>query len=425
VATNITGDSKQEKQKLSIGNIASAFKNVGSNFKQKFSKTPKVTFGKGMTGTSSPFTSGTDPSKITDSLNETNRILVEIQKQLSLDFANRIAESKDQLKANKRSINDQKRTDKENKIEAKWIGNALTNTGKVLGKVDNSLGSALGLKGGLFGSIFKGLSTIVVGFLGLTAWKFFQNPDNIKRLSHFFNNIGEYTTKAIDWIKTTWKELGPKLDLLRSLPFNDIEGFTKFINEGIIQGIKNWFRQPVDATYNAGARARQDLHERGLLNAYAGYADFVFMGLTDFDNKGKGQFNLFNPFFGGQDNKWGEEPKPKEFNDGGYTGSRGGIVHPHEFVMNSDAVNKWGVNLLSSMNEGKDKSFGLGKTPRRTVISYEELPIIRQSKNRNRGNVRNNEGTAPVTSVPTYSSINPFDKDIAKGPIHYGFAEFI
>ena len=74
MATNITGDSKQEKQKLSIGNIASAFKNVGSNFKQKFSKTPKVTFGKGMTGTSSPFTSGTDPSKITDSLNETNRI---------------------------------------------------------------------------------------------------------------------------------------------------------------------------------------------------------------------------------------------------------------------------------------------------------------------------------------------------------------
>ena len=119
------------------------------------------------------------------------------------------------------------------------------------------------------------------------------------------------------------------------------------------------------------------------------------------------------------------------YKKGGYTGALGGIVHPKEFVFNSDAVNQWGVNLLSSMNEGRipleslvaNKESQLGKTPRRTVISYEELPIIRQSKSR--GNVRNNEGSSPVTSVPTYSSINPFDKDIAKGPLHYGFAEFI
>ena len=207
MATNITGDSKQEKQKLSIGNIASAFKNVGSNFKEKFSKAPKITFGKGMTGTSSPFTSGTDPSKITDSLNETNRILVEIQNQLAIDFANRIAESKDQLKANKRAINDQKRTDKENKLESKWLSNALGQTGKALQGVDKSLGNVLGVKGGLFGTVFKGLGLLFAGAVGLTAWRFFQNPDNIKRLGHFFTNIGEYTTKAIDWVKTTWANL--------------------------------------------------------------------------------------------------------------------------------------------------------------------------------------------------------------------------
>ncbi len=119
MAPNITGDSKPEKQKLSIGNIASSFKQMGANFSQKFSKGPGITFGKGGTGTSSPLTSGTDPSKITDSLNETNRILVEIQKQLSIDFANRIAESSEQLKANKQAVNTQKRIDKENKIESK------------------------------------------------------------------------------------------------------------------------------------------------------------------------------------------------------------------------------------------------------------------------------------------------------------------
>ena len=409
MAPNITGDSKPEKQKLSIGNIGSSFKKIGANFSQKFSKGPGITFGKGGSGTSSPLTSGTDPSKITDSLNETNRILVEIQKQLSIDFANRIAESSEQLKANKQAVNTQKRIDKENKIESKWIGSALANTGKAIQGVDKSLGSAMGLKGGLFGSIFKGISTLFVGFLGLTAWKFLQNPDNIKRLSHFFSNIGEYATKAIDWVKTTWANLKPKLDLLMSGPFNSKEDFTKFINEGIVQGIKNWFSQQPKQVV-------EDIKERGPLGVIGGITDYMSGGLTDFDNKGKGNFNLFSPISGGEDKKWGAE-----FDDGGYTGGGGGRVHANEFVMNSDAVNKWGVNLLSSMNEGKDQSLGLGKTPRRTVISYEELPIIKQSKKDN----MNMTGNVPATSVPTYSSINPFDKDIAKGPIHYGFAEFI
>ena len=54
MATKITGDSKPEKQKLSIGNIGSSFKKIGANFSQKFSKGPGITFGKGGTGTSSP-----------------------------------------------------------------------------------------------------------------------------------------------------------------------------------------------------------------------------------------------------------------------------------------------------------------------------------------------------------------------------------
>ncbi len=413
MATNITGDSKPEKSKLSIGNITSAFKSAGKNIGQKFSKAPKITFGKGGTGTSSPLTSGTDPSKIADSLTETNRILVEIQNQLAIDFANRIVDSKEQLKANRRAISDQKRTDKENKIEAKWIGNALAKTGKTIQGADKSLGSALGLKGGLFGSIFKGLSTIVVGFLGLTAWKFFQNPDNLKRLRLFFSNIGEYTTKAIDWVKTTWKDIKPKLNLLQNLPFSDMGEAQLWIQNAVYKMFPQWAK------------------DWGLIeDPLAGYRSLVENNV--FTEESLKEYLKDNRFVRQDDGRLTAEYgtptqewiiKELGFEKGGYTGALGGIVHPHEFVMNSDAVDKWGVNLLSSMNEGKDQSLGLGKLPRRTIISYEELPVIKQSKNR--GNVRNNEGSSPVTSVPTYSSINPFDKDIAKGPIHYGFAEFI
>ncbi len=415
MATNITGDSKQEKQKLSIGNIASAFKNVGSNFKEKFSKAPKITFGKGMTGTSSPFTSGTDPSKITDSLNETNRILVEIQNQLAIDFANRIAESKDQLKANKRAINDQKRTDKENKLESKWLSNALGQTGKALQGVDKSLGNVLGVKGGLFGTVFKGLGLLFAGAVGLTAWRFFQNPDNIKRLGHFFTNIGEYTTKAIDWVKTTWANLKPKINLLQNLPFSDMYEAKLWIQHAVYELFPGWM-------------------QRWMKDPLQGYREL---------QKATGDDEYFKEFIKNNrlvrnedDTGWNVEyDKPTQewiikelgFKKGGYTGALGGIVHPKEFVFNSDAVNEWGVNLLSSMNEGRaplealvtNKALQLGKVPRRTIIENIDLPDITQPKTDNRLN------NSPVASIPSYSSINPFDTDIAKAPIHYGFAEFI
>ena len=71
------------------------------------------------------------------------------------------------------------------------------------------------------------------------------------------------------------------------------------------------------------------------------------------------------------------------------------------------------------MNDGKDQSLGLGKTPRRTVVENIDLPDIIKPKTINQLN------NAPATAVPTYSSINPLNGDMVKGPIHYGFAEFI
>jgi hypothetical protein len=427
VATKITGDSKEERRqpKLSISNITSAFKSVGANISQKFSQGSKVTFGRGLTGTSSPLTSGTDPSKITDSLNETNRILVEIQKQLSIDFANRIVEEKDRLKANRTAVNAQKRTDKENRLETKWLRNTLGSVGKGLQRADTALGTALlgKGKGGLFGTLFKGIALLGAGIIGAAAWKFFQNPDNLKRLNHLFNNLGTYLTKGWEWLTTTWTNLKPKLDLLMSLPFNNMEEAKVWIQNAVMEIFPEWIRgignatnttveatsNAVTATYNAGRETRRWVDDsllgmtgRDLGGIFGGVADWILRDSTDLDRLG--------------------------YSKGGYTGSRGGIVHPHEFVMNNDAVNKWGTNLLSSMNEGRaplealisNQALQLGKVPKRMVIQEIDLPAI--TKRREPSAKLSN---APVASVPSFSSINPLNGDMVKAPIHYGFAEFI
>ena len=53
----------------------------------------------------------------TDALFETNRILVEIQNQLALDFANRIAQEEEQIKVFKKEKEKKQRISKEKSIE--------------------------------------------------------------------------------------------------------------------------------------------------------------------------------------------------------------------------------------------------------------------------------------------------------------------
>ena len=66
-------------------------------------------------------------------------------------------------------------------------------------------------------------------------------------------------------------------------------------------------------------------------DAIGGGIDFFTGGLTDFDGRGKGDSNLFNPMFGGSDQKWGpESSKGFSFGDAmdaftkGYAATMGG-----------------------------------------------------------------------------------------------------
>jgi hypothetical protein len=65
-------------------------------------------------------------AQISESLVETNRILVEIQKQLAFDFAMRIAEEKEAIKKIKTAESKRKFAEKEKSVEeTKKIGGAL------------------------------------------------------------------------------------------------------------------------------------------------------------------------------------------------------------------------------------------------------------------------------------------------------------
>ena len=75
-------------------------------------------------------------------------------------------------------------------------------------------------------------------------------------------------------------------------------------------------------------------------------------------------FGIQNNYFDGTtSNIGGEGNTGKFFRSGGYTGSEGGTVHPREFVIKEEAVDKIGLAKLYAMNNGK-----MGRNTKVTVI---------------------------------------------------------
>tara|TARA_B100000085_G_scaffold278844_1_gene301243 strand:+ start:178 stop:1443 length:1266 start_codon:yes stop_codon:yes gene_type:complete len=58
---------------------------------------------------------------------------------------------------------------------------------------------------------------------------------------------------------------------------------------------------------NTGIPENQKKFFSGAKRVIGGYYDTLSRGLTDFDQKGKGGLNLFNPISGGKDKRWGPE----------------------------------------------------------------------------------------------------------------------
>ena len=124
---------------------------------------------------------------INEILAETNQILVEIQKQLSLDFAMRIAEEKDTLKKVKDTESKKKFAAKEKFVEStKKISGAV---GGVINKVSAPIKS-------IFDKIKEFFGLILTGIVLNKAFAWLQDEGNRKKLERIFNFIGTY-----------WKEI--------------------------------------------------------------------------------------------------------------------------------------------------------------------------------------------------------------------------
>lgn len=130
--------------------------------------------------TVSPLGEGT--SAIANTLGETNRILVEIQKQLALDFANRIAQEEDQIKAYKKEKEKKQRISKEKSIEGiNKVGKTITG---IFGFVTKPIK-------GIFDRIKEFFSIILTGIVLNNVFKWLEDPKNRKKVGDVFGFLAE------------------------------------------------------------------------------------------------------------------------------------------------------------------------------------------------------------------------------------------
>jgi hypothetical protein len=129
----------------------------------------------------------TSETSASETLIETNRILVEIQKQLALDFANRITEKREALKVAKIRVNRERAEREESSIEA--VNKFGSGIFKALDKVLTPAKS-------IFQKILDFFSIILTGLILNNAFNWLSKRENREKIKQFFDFVGKY-----------WKEL--------------------------------------------------------------------------------------------------------------------------------------------------------------------------------------------------------------------------
>jgi hypothetical protein len=129
----------------------------------------------------------TSETSASETLVETNRILVEIQKQLALDFANRITEKREALKAAKIRVNRERAEAEESSIEA--VNKFGSGIFKALDKVITPAKS-------IFQKILDFFSIVLTGLILNNAFNWLSKRENREKIKQFFDFVGKY-----------WKEL--------------------------------------------------------------------------------------------------------------------------------------------------------------------------------------------------------------------------
>ena len=116
-------------------------------------------------------------------LTETNRILVEIQNQLAIDFANRIAEKKSILQLSRKQVRKKKLIAKEDFVER---GKGLVQNIKDFGK------KVLSPVKGIFDKIIDFLTIIGTGIALNAAFEWLSDKENREKLVRIFNFLRDH-----------------------------------------------------------------------------------------------------------------------------------------------------------------------------------------------------------------------------------------
>ena len=146
---------------------------------------------------------------INETLIETNQILVEIQKQLALDFANRIAEDKEELK----KIKSDRRKAKIG-AEKDRLGGVKSGIKKIGAFGSNTLKKVTAPVAGIFDQIKEFLGLILTTFLTSEFFNWLKDENNRILLNNIFNWVGKLfvpalitflTLKVFKWIRRLFK----------------------------------------------------------------------------------------------------------------------------------------------------------------------------------------------------------------------------
>ena len=195
--------------KLGRRNVSSSVLRSASKISAA-SPTPKLTVSRAkFTGRQEPIAEAVVSNA--QALTETNLILVEIQKQLSLDFAMRIAEERETIKRMKAAESRRRFGAEEKAVEG--TGKLGKGIGKVFNKVISPAKS-------IFGRIIDFFSIVLTGIVFNNAFKWLQDKNNREKV------LG-----VINWVTKHWKELLGVFIGVKVFGFlYKLIGFAKFVS---------------------------------------------------------------------------------------------------------------------------------------------------------------------------------------------------
>ena len=120
-----------------------------------------------------------EKAKLNTTLTETNRILVEIQKQLAYDFAMRVAEDKQEVAEDKEATSKERFKREESALEKSakaMVSTVKTATKKVVSPIGN-----------IFEKLLAFIGILGKGIALNAAFEWFKDPKNREKITKFFN----------------------------------------------------------------------------------------------------------------------------------------------------------------------------------------------------------------------------------------------